>query len=693
MFKPGADQAEKLRVAKKKLVFSLEHWAEQFQEMRRVSRFYHNTGGEAQWTKDDVKYMEDTGRTLLTMNMLAQKVQSLVGMQEDNRQRPIIAPVGMEDSPMAEVLNYISDRIRYVGDFDAVDAQVYEGGLVMGECDVQIDVNRDPKNPSEIMIEQILVPATEVSWDQASERKGRGDARFVYWPKWLTEAQFKAEYPDKAERFDELKILAQGDNLDHSVEESIQKRFLDGSGLTDYEDLTGERWFRHRKEDEIRVVHLEYKSLEKQWWATSIDDPSQPEAIEADMAARIKKGKGGGGAFDRLEVFHTFVERVRWLEFIGNDILYDDLSPQPYEGFSLVPFTCYYDWVSGHVYGFLRHLLDPQRELNKSYSMSVDHMSAQAKPGYIAEESAVADRDAFEDQTQSPGATAWVKDGKLTAGAIQPRDVPSFSPASQKRLENSALLLDRISGIITDQDSPSSHAEAAATVQLRHRRMFLSMIQVMKSFQRFQHETHRRIVESIVNAMPDHQMGRVLGNSQRFSVQNGIVTDQERQTQIPLNDVRELEFNIEFDTASLNNTQRLFEVQLLGELKQLGFPVDPVVMVEKAAVSRDVKERLRAFAQQMIQAESEANQQNQQMAIQQLRATIEIEARKVQMMMAKAQEQQRHNLSQEELEAQRNFNDALLRFLDILEQADADEKQFLIAKKTQAESARASQGN
>jgi hypothetical protein len=62
-------------------------------------------------------------------------------------------------------------------------------------------------------------------------------------------------------------------------------------------------------------------------------------------------------------------KKVKWLQFTGNEILFDDDSPLPFPGFSICPLFVFTDASkrTANHFGIVRLMKDPQREINKRF--------------------------------------------------------------------------------------------------------------------------------------------------------------------------------------------------------------------------------------------------------------------------------------------------------------------------------------
>lgn len=644
--KPEMSTEEKLRLANKCMAHGESHYSEMWRQQDRDAGMY----GGHQWPAEALDILKRQGRAPLTMNVLHSKIQLVIGMALDMRREAVASPMGGEDRCVAELLNSVLATVRDEVSILELDSQVYEGGLVTGDHALHIDVEPDPRQPSWIRFVCTVVPGREVIWDPASRKRSHEDARYVFWPRWVSSTEFLAEWPDKADKLQELMSEDYRSPYDRS-----ESRNVIAFGSSEDNEFIDPRMRSSvdRKARRIRVVHLEYKRPVKVHFVGS-EDGKRNQRIDKVVAQALQSRPSGTS-----RVFSVWDEEIGWLEYMDNEVLFDDVTPMPYTGFSLVPFTCYTDMRTGFPYGIVRHLTDPQLDVNKAYSQSLDHLIAQGKPGWIAEESALTDRAQFEEDNNRAGSVAMVKDGALGAGKVQPRKMAEISPAVVQRLTTSLEMVDRISGIMTAPEDPARAVEAATTHMLREKKALRGLARVFANYTDYQRNVSRRLLEGITQAMPIDQILEILSSDERYTYMSGQETpdqmygqipqehgltqpgsmqqpqlqapqqgpsgyaqtnqmpegphimDNELGKAIPLEDIREARYNVQLEASSESEAYRVAQLNIL--LQVLGgtngaVPVDPEIILELAAGSRSQRERLLRYQRQVVQSQSQAGQ-------------------------------------------------------------------------------------
>ena len=640
------------------------YWGSQRREMDESDRFLHNTDGVGQWPAEAIAQLEEEGRPVNTMNLLVNKVQSVVGMCEENREQSVVVGVGDEDRSLADFVNAILRRMNQLTRRDELESESFEHASVRGEHCLAVDVERDPKRPTWLKPLLFSVDATDVAWDPGSKLRDRADARYVFWSKWLSKDDLLAEYPELKADVEELFRSNSTDIM--SVTES------DIIDLDDYAHRAFSRsFFVNEKTQEVRVVRFECKKPVKRKVVETEDGEFQ--VVDDELASALEQRRKSNPNLPRL--VEVWDEEVRWVEFVRHLVLFNDVAPVPFDGFSIVPQGFYMDSATAQAYGMLRHGKDPQQDVNKSFSQSLDHLASAGKPGWIGEITAVEDKDAFEEAVNTGGSLAVVKPGALVGGAIRERAYAPFNEAVIQRLEVAIKLLDLVTGVVQTAESPSRAAEAATTTALREKRALRAIIKPLRLFQHLQAGITRRFVEIIGRAMTFEQMLWFAGDAERWQVEptTGALLDTERQTFVDLSSLRDAEINLDFESTPSSDLQRMNELGVLLQVAQLGqLPIEPEILASRLPLSRAEQEAFRKHVQEAAQAQAQAAQQQQQVVTQQIMSEQQRKAFEAQTKAGAAQETARHNAAKE-------ISDFILGMLAILEKAEGTEKTVIMS--------------
>jgi hypothetical protein len=306
--------------------------------------------------------------------------------------------------------------------------------------------------------------------------------------------------------------------------------------------------------------------------------------------------------------------KIKWLQFIGDEILFDGDSPLPYDGFSIVPVFAYSD-VSKRTmnhFGLVRLVRDPQKEINKRWSQALNMLNQQVQPGIYAETDAFVDAQQAQQSMKEAGAITWTNAGALTGGKIKERTVPTFPNAPMQMEQYSQDIMKKITGINPDlMGQDRGRQEPGVVVRLRQQQGMTLLKPLFKSYNKAKQELYKRLLSIIMAYMPDEQIMRILGQNDRYQVDHnaGVIVDLPTKMSAEFRDVRNLEYNIKAEESPGNMSKRMMEMTALLEMMQQGFPVDPMQIIEKMELSAREKQRWIEYISNQNQAQAQQQQQ------------------------------------------------------------------------------------
>lgn len=636
--------AELLTRARSHFEEVVDYWEDSRKERIKLEECHHNTKGTGLWDSEALDELTEQGRPALTYNVAAKEVRLAVGLNREAAMKASVKPVGKEDVELRDVINALMDRARDDGMLEAIEASMDLRRTISGEADIQISVLPDPKDPRRITIEFVEIEPNHVFWDPDSQQSSREDAAFVYQDRWMHRDDFVLRYPDHKDLVDthlnmggssprEVRVTDPGGSGHKSPGGSFEGRWRQ----RDADRKRDNRWY-NRKKEEIRIAHLEYSRIETVHFLVDVDDDSSAP-IGSEQAASVRAfQKEHKDSDDEMilehplmqsEVIEAEIKKTYWLEFFGDDILYEDESPEPYDGWSIVPATCYVDTTTGEAYGLWRDLKDASVELNKRMSVLLEHSIKDVHPGLFMEEDAVISQNQAEESLLTPAGITWLKSGAIAESKFQKRDPSPISPAQAQLFQFVGDLLGKLSEAgLAVTDSPSAQAEAAFTAALRHHKSLLTGTLRALNWKIFQKAVAIRIAQAIVNRMPDRQIQEWLGSDQYQVKDRKIIVLSKEQpepdpqtgqpgqpkvkAEIDLSSMRKIRYDIEFETRSESALVRLQDLQVALEVHTAGIPLPPTLFYEKLSVSRSEVERMKEHGKATAEGQAAASKEQQE---------------------------------------------------------------------------------
>ncbi|PST19727.1 hypothetical protein C7U61_14640 [Rhizobium sp. JAB6] len=213
---------------------------EEIKEQQNARRYYHG----AQYTADQIKILNKRKQPVVTYNRIGRKINSLVGLLEQQKTDPRGFPRTPKHEEGAEVATAV---LRYVCDEQDWQTKALlsgQDGAVDGLAGVEIIIEHGDQGDPEIGIE--TVDAASFFYDPRSLKPDFSDARYMGVGKWADEEAAMEMFPDKA------------DEISASLE--------NGSELTSNPD-SDNKWFANGETSKrIRIVdHWYIKNGEWYW--------------------------------------------------------------------------------------------------------------------------------------------------------------------------------------------------------------------------------------------------------------------------------------------------------------------------------------------------------------------------------------------------------------------------------------------
>jgi hypothetical protein len=635
-----------------------------------------------QWTDEEKAILEEELRPVLTFNLTKSSIDLIMGMNEDNRIVHRASPTEPTDAFLCEVLNDLSDYTKETESFEEEEDGALESSSICGRGWVGIDFQPDPQRFGDIKMSEIDIPVHEVHYDPASRRPNLDDAGYLVWDRWLPQTDFKIRFPKVGpKRIEELM------ENNHTWTGSSDPMSDDGIPISDPEETDFEREmegdinFFDKHENMLRLVHMEYWEYYKRYYAFN---PEMGDFIELDEAPSTEVKAAFLEEFEEeMTVEIMYDKRVKWLQFIGDQILFDDISPMPFPGFSVVPTFAYRDVSkrSQNHFGLVRLIKDPQREVNKRWSQALNMLNQQVQPGVYAETDAFVDERQALQSMKVAGDITWVNAGALTGGKLKERTVPTFPNAPMQMEQFSQDIMKKITGINPDlMGEDRGRQEPGVVVRMRQQQGMTLLKPLFRNFNFMKKELFKRQLAIIMTYMPDRQIIKILGQNERYQIdEQGVITDMmseqkdERSGEVfytrqaNLRDVRSLEYNVVAEESPGNMSKRMMELQALLEMQER-IPVPPEQIIDKMEISATEKERWMEYIKQQNEAESQ----------------------KQEMLQAKEIEFKEREITDDETSTKQDF---ILGMAKIKQAAEKDEKNMMTkyAQLDQAEKASALQ--
>ena len=139
------------------------------------------------------------------------------------------------------------------------------------------------------------------------------------------------------------------------------------------------------------------------------------------------------------------------------------------------------------------------------------------------------------------------------------------------------------------------------------------MAKLFKNHHRMQVQLAKRIYAIIMAHMPDTQIQRILGGSDRYVFDGDEIIDTKNNLRAPIRNMRDLNYNIDIEESPTNMTKSMAQLAVFIEMMSKGFPVDPKAVVSRLDLPESDKQEWTAYIEQTQKSNMEDRQYQKQL--------------------------------------------------------------------------------
>lgn len=427
-----------------------------WEEADRAQQFYEGQ----QWTATECTALEARGQVPIVENETKPVIERLKG--QFRRQRTTVKFVGRNqpDDPLAHLITDLERHIDQQNEWEWVEGEIVENGLVMGRGVLDVGVRRDGLGQPQVA-ERWEDPFCIFPdpWSRAFD--WNEDARFVCRAKWMDKDQGLAQgWPrELVERCANIGDPTHGviSLLDPS---STQLRAMD-------------LYYDHERR-RFRPVEIWYKKRSiRRILMTDAGVSVDVTPLGATQADQTAERVGA--------VIHEETRAQMWVAVYCGGLFLDGPKPSPFRH-NKFPFLQYraYMHADGSPYGYVQGLLDPQREINARRSKALWALNNRQT---LYEENAIKDRDALAEEMAKMDGQIEIRAGKFDR--FQIKENVDISQGNLAMLQEAKMAMRRISG--EDQLNPAPEVRSGVGIQRLqqiHQTGVLSLYDNIRRFRR-----------------------------------------------------------------------------------------------------------------------------------------------------------------------------------------------------------------
>lgn len=558
-----------------------------------------------QWSDADIAAFEDSGRPAITINRIKPLINVLSGYQRLNRYDIDFLPRTNDDIDVCTVRKGITKYILDECEFDKNESQAFLDAVIGGLGWLEVGYKFDPEvNDGDAYVKR--EDPFGIYIDPETHKLDLSDSKYICRAKWVDKDELALAYPEHKDE-----IMAQ-----YAIYDSIERADA---------KMEDPLWYK-RDTDKARLVECWYKVKTREtvfYLSDGRTIPQKDMLIDYFLQGLVVASR------------QIPVTRVRVASFLERVLLEDIPSPYEHGEFPFVPITCYNFGADDLPAGFVRDLIDPQRELNRRRIQELHILNTTGNGGGFIEEGAMTPRQKAEFQKKAsyPGYYAEVTPGAISQGKILERSmnaqaIPSGIINAQQEAANDLVNISGINEALMGVDIPSNASGRA--IELKQKQaithiapMFDHLRDAKKkvAYLLWGKRAHKGIIPQFYT---EDKVYRVEGeNGQQFIHVNQQVVQQDQMGNAivtTLNDLSQGEFDIVVSDVQSSTTQRQAQLwELVDAVQNLGLPgdliFDIIVDLSDLPNKNEIKQRWQANQQQQQQA-AQAQQQAQQQMMQ-----------------------------------------------------------------------------
>lgn len=441
--------------------------------------------GDGQWPGTSWEDMQSSGRQPVEFNRCGPIIDSICGLEVNNRQEIKALPRTAGDVTVDERLSSLIEWARDETQAEDEESEMFRNAVICGRGFTETRMDFDEEPTGKIVVDSL--DPLECGVDPASRKANFVNARYFWRYRDLATDEAAKMFPD---------LIASA--LDASWAGTIDLTDGGEGNKTDYPDETRSGLRDDRALKTCRVVQI-------QWWdrvpqmMVAAPDSDETETMSVEAWDQVSEEALANG----YTAQKTETRRYRQA-FLGRATVLDSSDMN---GFTIRATTGRLDRNKGYHYGVVRPMRDPQMLANKTLSQVLHILNTNAKGGLIIEKGVFANpRDAEKDWSD-PSKTIIVNPGGM--GKIENRTAPQLPPTLVNLQEFSISSIRDVTGVSVEMLGLADREQAASLEYQRRQSAMTILASLFDSLRRYRKSQGRTMLDQL-RLMPPGVLVRVL---------------------------------------------------------------------------------------------------------------------------------------------------------------------------------------
>ncbi len=539
------------------IVKNLSEGRRHLSEWRQDARESYDFFAGKQWDEEDEAKLNDEGRPAVTFNRIPRTVNSVTGLEVQNRQevryfprRNNTASSGDGSSPeinqskLAELLTQASKWVRDQCDAEDEESEAFEDAIICGVGVTETRMDYEEDEEGKAIIER--VDPLEMVFDPHSKKRNFADARWVARVREYTKKQFLELWPDHEDISSGL-FWNDNEGVPHDADNDWKYENDQSNHLS--------------KSNTVSVIQYQY--FERVMTYKVLSQEGNLVDLEEERFNKIEK------LIQNKELPYVKYPKRIYKEcfLVGRTIL--GSSDLGCNNFKFNCITGLRDRNRNYWYGLVALMKDPQRWANKWLSQIQHIINTNAKGGLLVEEGALANPRKAEEDWAKPDAIITLRDGAISQGKILPREMPRYPEGIDRLLQYAIQAITDVTGVNLELIGMAERDQPIGLEQTRKQAGITILAVFFNSLRRYRKIQGRVLAYYIREYISDGRLIRIVGK--------------DGEEYVPLmKDAVSFEYDIVVDDAptSPNVKERTFAFigQFVPMALQSGIPVPPDII-------------------------------------------------------------------------------------------------------------------